>query len=484
MSEAGASALPGFIERFLAHVEATPEAVAIESEGVRVDYAALLATMERFQGRLSALGVGEGDRVFLALPAGADFVACFYAAASLGAVCVPTSVSLTPFERAAVLREAKPSLAVVASRAVAIDGAPSSLRAVVTPDDLRAGAPRPLAPPREDAIISCHFTYKGLGYPLGALHRYASYSHCIEGLASRYASDPGDTHLAALPIYPVYSLLGAILGPLSLGGRVVQATSDGGRELAALLATHRARFACVVPMLLRVLVARVRARRRSGSLAADLHPDLALMCGGSHLPVELATEVALTTGIEPLQGYGLTETLPVVVTPPGRVRRGALGVPLSDHVRIAVLDADGRELPAGRVGEITVFGPTVTAGYLGRPAETARFLVDGGFRTGDLGHFDDEGFVHFDGRALPFTKCAAQMVDLVEIEELLRRHPGIADARAVVKDEHVTAFARVTRGAAVTEREALEYCKRHLSRHKVPRRITLQANVTAFEVAS
>jgi acyl-CoA synthetase (AMP-forming)/AMP-acid ligase II len=119
-----------------------------------------------------------------------------------------------------------------------------------------------------------------------------------------------------------------------------------------------------------------------------------------------------------------------------------------------------------------------------RPRETARFLRGDRFHTGDLGALDDAGFLRFEGRALAFTKCASQMVDLVEIENVLRRHPRVADARVSVQidrriGERLSAAVVVKRGASIEPREISAFVRAHLSPHKVPREVTFYGRAHA-----
>src|SRR5438128_1744563 len=176
----------------------------------------------------------------------------------------------------------------------------------------RAARSSPLVPPAAGTIVSCHFTYKGLGYPLGVLHRYASYSVALDGGMARWTT-PGEagSHLALLPQHPVYALLAGVLLPLSLGARLVVVRRFDPRGVYDLLVQHRTRFACLVPLLFRALAARPRPR-------GELHSHLQLLSGGSYLTPELTASVAGAIGIEPLQGYGLSETLPATVNYPGR----------------------------------------------------------------------------------------------------------------------------------------------------------------------
>lgn len=460
----------GFIELFLRQAASRPRAVAVEHEGALTTYAGLLERMERLRGALEALDVAEGDRVLVRLPNGPELIAAFYALASIGAVAVPVSPTLTDLELAPVLADARPAGVIVAQPSGDRDGLRFEL-ACSGIDDARR---RPITAPKGDPFVTCHFTYKGLGHPLGALHRYSAWAYCLRGFIERHGGSSDDLHLVALPMYPVYGLTVSVMWPLALGARIVVAPPDA-EVLLDLLTTRRVRIACLVPTLLHLLCVRAR---RAGLDRAALHPELELKCGGSDLGRALSDEVRAVFGVVPHEGYGLSEALIVASSFPGRVRPVTLGVALADEIRVGVVDASGRPVPAGRVGEITIAGPTVFRGYIGRPSETARFLRDGVLHTGDLGHFDEEGSLHFDGRALPIAKISAQMVDLREVEDLLRRHPEVADARVSVRVddagvERLVASVIPRRASDVSPEALVALCRARLSRHKVPRTVRL-----------
>jgi long-chain acyl-CoA synthetase len=424
----------GFIDLFLSQVETAPEDIAIQVDGSPgVSYGALKSRMERARGALLAHGISA------------------------------------PYELAPILADAKPCAAIVATR----DLAPTTCAVVLTPDDLDA-CPSTLVAPADDAVVSCHFTYKGLGYPLGVLHRYSSYSYCLEGLVRRYAGSARATHLGVLPLYPVYALLAGVMMPLALGARLLLVPRLDRGGVFELLAKHRVRYACLVPLLFRELASERRP-------LAQLHPDCELVSGGSYLDATLTARVAESIGVEPRQGYGLTETLPVTSNHEGASRPGTLGLPIHEEMQIGIVDAQGRSTSEGRVGQVTVGGPTVMAGYLDRPQETARFLKDRAFYTGDLGRIDEDGYLWFEGRALAITKCASQMVDLREIEQVVLRHPEIGIARAAASIDPATGMERTTvavvprRHSSITPPEVIEHVRAYLSRHKVPRVVKIMS---------
>jgi long-chain acyl-CoA synthetase len=491
----------GFIERFAACVAATPDAVAVEDAltGACLTYDQLLALTERFRGAFEDRRVGRGDAVLLLLPTSAELFAAFFALASLGAMAVPVNPHLTDFELGPILVDAQPIGMVTStiSPAVAVViPACASLRFVLTGTEVDLASLRPgprspaapevsvfaalrprrsrLVPPSNDAVVSCHFTYRGLGYPLGALHTYEHYSWGVDCLSRSHEGTQRSTHLASLPLNAIYGLVAGMLVPLCNGSRILILPSEQHPRIAELLVTRNVRVACFVPLLLRSLLGQAQDR----SLRGRVHPDLEIVSGGSLLHGDIIDRAEDLIGVTPFQGYGLTEALPVTCNHGGAYRRDSVGVAICAQTRLEIVDVNDQVLPPGGVGELLVSGPTVMSGYLRRPRETALHLRNGRLRTGDIGHLDREGFFFFRGRRSAFTKAASQMVDLTEVERVLQMHPAVERARVNARwdkriGERLWAAVAVRRGPTPSPGDLIAFCRRYLSGHKVPRTINL-----------
>ncbi len=138
-----------------------------------------------------------------------------------------------------------------------------------------------------------------------------------------------------------------------------------------------------------------------------------------------------------------------------------------------MVDQQGRELPAGEVGEIIARGPNITPGYLDEPAETAAILRDGWLWTGDLAHRDAEGFLYHRGRAREILKIGGHRVSPVEIEQGIARHPQVAEAAVIgVTDDLMGEVLRAVvvprPGATPSEADLLRFCREHLPAYQVP----------------
>ena len=178
--------------------------------------------------------------------------------------------------------------------------------------------------------------------------------------------------------------------------------------------------------------------------------------------------------------YGQTEaTARLSYLPPDRAedKAGSIGIAIPG-VQLRVVDNHGRELPPGDVGELVARGHNVTPGYLDEPAETAAILRDGWLWTGDLAYRDTDGFFFHRGRAKEILKIGGHRVSPVEIEQVVARHPGVAEAAVFgVKDGlmgEVPGAAVVPRsGASPSEADLLQFCRERLPAYQVPVKFVL-----------
>jgi long-chain acyl-CoA synthetase len=189
-------------------------------------------------------------------------------------------------------------------------------------------------------------------------------------------------------------------------------------------------------------------------------------------------------GVTLLEGYGLTETSPVVsVNLPWAHKPGTVGTPLPG-VEVMAADGDGRIVSPGEgQGELCVRGPTVMCGYYNKPDDTAAILgPDGWLHTGDLGSIDDEGFISIRGRKKDLIIVGGENVFPREVEAVLDQHPAVAESAVIGlfdanRGEVVVGFVVPKEGADVTPLGIREYCRDHLAGYKIPRQIIIDRDL-------
>lgn len=479
----------GFLHRFVGFSHSYPEHIAIRDLDAEetVTYRDLRIRAEECNGFLHALNVSPGEKVALVLPNGVDFIAYYLAVIGHGAVPVILNYKLTAFELGNVLGISKPSLIVTTGTLFEQHQdifQPTHALIVGNGDEppenatVEATLPRqaqPLSLPGDNPIVSMQFTYRGIGKPLAVCHRYLDLTQSSDGLHEQFhPQGVGSVHLVTLPLYAIFGLSVMMVFPLSIGATLLMTNTLLNRDLAQVLSEHQVTFACLVPDVIRYFNSRL-AKRKGPRL--PLHPHLMMYSGGSHLPADEGEKLGKLLGCAAvLQGYGLTESMPVIVqSSVGEVHRGAMGRPISG-VEVRVVDAQGQDVVAGRIGELLIRGSMVIPGYDAAPEINARFFRDGWLHTGDLVWRDEEGHVFFYCQRLRISKIKAQMVDLAEIESVALKHPDAVRARAYIVPDHKEVnvlHLSVEGNGELSQNSVATLLSRYLSGFKLPKIIEI-----------
>jgi len=201
--------------------------------------------------------------------------------------------------------------------------------------------------------------------------------------------------------------------------------------------------------------------------------------GAAPLAAETIRDLKELTGGTLCEVYGMTETTPVATVTPwgGVIKPGTVGVPVSDtDVRIVDLETGEKEMPVGEPGEIVIGGPQVMMGYYKKPEDTRAVLRDGRFYTGDIGVFDEDGYLRVVDRKKDMVIAGGFNIYPVEIDNILMGHPDILQACAVgiphpYRGETIKAFVVVKQGATLTEAQVLSFCREKLAPYKVPKSV-------------
>ena len=409
--------------------------------------------------RLAGAGLVRGDRMVLSAPASLDLVVAHVAALRLGLVVVPMNTAYTEREVAHVVRDARPAAAVVDDMRRArwiTDAAPSS-RIVLTGPDVTL--PRGVMAPSLDAVDSGDpallvYTSGTTGPPKGALLSHGNLLASAEAVRLAWRWSPDDALVLALPLFHVHGLGVGLHGTLTAGAAVVLRSSFAVDDILDAAASHHASLFFGVPTMY--------ARLAASSRVAELHALRLCVSGSAPMAADLHAAIARLTGQRVLERYGMSETVMNVSNPyDGERRAGTVGLPLP-HVDVR-LDAPS--------GEIHLRGPNVFERYWERPDATAEaFDADGWFHTGDVGDFDEDGYLRIVGRRKELIISGGYNVYPREIEDVLRAHPGVEDAAVIgVPDpewgERVVAY--IEGGAAADD--VVAFAATRLAGYKRPR---------------
>ncbi|KOX16360.1 AMP-dependent synthetase [Nocardiopsis sp. NRRL B-16309] len=457
-----------------------PDRTAVVEDGVRIGYAALWRQVLGFAAVLRGRGVGPGDRVAVLLPNTADFPRAYYAVLAAGGTVVPVHALLVEEEVEYVLRHSG-CVAVVSGGPLRTVADAAAARVGVEVLEVGTGDdPLPYAEPRQpEDTAAILYTSGTTGRPKGArlthLNLVMNATVCAQDLLGLTGDD---VVLGCLPLFHSYGQSCAMNTTLRAGATLVLTPRFTGPGALELMAEEGVTVFMGVPTMYHALTEAADAGARP--LPTTLR---AAVSGGAALPVALLERFETAFDTTVLEGYGLTETSPAATFnqhTTGR-RPGTVGHPVWG-VEVAIADAGEEKrialLPDGEVGEVVVRGHNVFAGYLDDPVATAAAVVDGWFRTGDLGVRDADGFLGIVDRKKDLIIRGGFNVYPREVEEVLARHPAIAQVSVVglpdeARGEEICAAVVLRPGAAATPEEIADWARERLGRHKYPRVVRL-----------
>jgi long-chain acyl-CoA synthetase len=210
------------------------------------------------------------------------------------------------------------------------------------------------------------------------------------------------------------------------------------------------------------------------------------VAGGMALQQAVAERFKAITGADVFEGYGLTETSPIVTfNAPGKARPGSIGLPMG-ATEVALFDDEGRSVPDGEPGELAVKGPQVMKGYWNKPEETAKAMRAGWFLTGDIATRDADGYLRIVDRKKDMILVSGFNVYPNEVEDVIARHPGVLECAVIgmpdgASGEAVAAYV-VPRDGSLTADALREHCKAHLTGYKTPRSVTFRETLPKSNV--
>ncbi|MDD7937755.1 AMP-binding protein [Actinomycetospora lutea] len=331
---------------------------------------------------------------------------------------------------------------------------------------------RELPSVRPDDRVQIQYTSGTTGFPKGVLLRHHGMLENARLTLRRMGAGPDDVCVWTMPLFHTAGCGLGVLGALTAGATLVYLTAFDPALQLALIESERATISGGVPTMLIALLAHPDLETRDTSTLR------CLFSGGSPVPEEVAREVERRLGGRMSIVFGTTETSPVITATapddPDDVRTGTLGSPLP-HTEVKIADpVTGEPVPVGTVGELCARGYLVMEGYHARPEATGAVLdAAGWYHTGDLASMDAEGRLRVEGRIKDMIIRGGENISPREIEELLQRHPGVAEVAVVgCPDprwgETVAAFVRPAGDAPPAAEELHAFCRAHLAAYKTP----------------
>ena len=453
---------------------------AIIADGTTYSYDELDAASRHVAGAL----LGDNDtlnqtRVAFLVAPGFAYAAIQRGIWRAGGVAVPLAVSHPSSELEYVVRDADTSVVVAdasfrdAGRTLA---RASRARFVLAEDALRAAPSDGLPHLRSDQRALIIYTSGTTGRPKGAVTTHQMIGAQISSLISAWRWTPSDRLLLVLPLHHVHGIINGLGCALAIRATCEMLYPFDAQRVWQRLASGEVTVFTAVPTIYHRLIAAWEHETADTQHAwSDGARRLRLMMSGSAaLPVQMLERWREITGHTLLERYGMTEIGMALSNPlEGERRPGFVGEPLPG-VEVRLIDEEGVEVPAGSPGELEIRGPNVFLEYWRRPEETAQAFHDDWFRTGDLAVREDGSYRLLGRLSVDIIKTGGFKVSALEIEEVLRTHPCIAECAVVgVEDEEwgerVSAAVELRDGATLSLSDLQTWAKPRLAPYKIPR---------------
>ena len=475
--------LPAF-SRARAHADRT----AIAATEGTFTYAELLAAADRVAAAL----LGEGRdlreaRVAFLAPPGFAWVAAQWGIWRAGGVAVPLAVSHPPPEHEYVIRDAGAGIVLAHpafADALGPIAAACGARLMTTTAALAAAPSSPLPAPDPSRPAMIVYTSGTTGRPKGVVISHANLQAQITALVTAWEWRPEDRILLVLPLHHVHGIVNVVACALWSGATCEMAPRFDPVDTWTRIGRGGLTLFMAVPTVYHRLIAAWDAaspehRRRWSEGARGLR---LMVSGSAALPVTTLERWRAITGHALLERYGMTE-IGMALSQPlhGERRAGCVGAPLPD-VLVRLVDEYGAPAAPGTPGELEVRGPAVFAEYWHRPDETAAAFRDGWFRTGDVAVRDGDDYRLLGRTSVDIIKTGGYKVSALEIEEVLRSHPAIAECAVVGVDDpawgqRVAVAVELMEGHALSPDELQEWAGERLAPYKVPRSLLVMARL-------
>ena len=459
---------------------------AIVDGDLRMSYDELNSTVDQIAANLTAVGVGQHDRIALLLTNSADFILMIFAAARIGAISVPINIRSQTQEIAyildhaaakvlvydAVLNDRLPSLSGVGHRysvGGSAQGAPSFETLLAKSS---AQAPASLQAEEDDVTVIL-YTSGTTGKPKGAMLTHLNIAHSVMHFELCMGLGDGECSVLAVPASHITGLVANILTMVRTAGCLVVLRHFEASAFLDLAAREKMTHTVLVPAMYNLCLLRADFEQH------DLSPWRIGCYGGAPMPeATIAVLAEKMPNLILMNAYGSTETCsPSTLMPPGgtSIHSNSVGiaVPLAD---IKIVNKVGDEVERGETGEIWIKGPMVIPGYWNDPAKTQEGFSDGYWKSGDIGSIDGAGFVYLHDRIKDVIIRGGYNVYSAELENTLSHHPRVIECAAIghpdpVLGEKIHLFLRAGSKDLVAD-DICQFCAERLADYKVPDFVT------------
>jgi acyl-CoA synthetase (AMP-forming)/AMP-acid ligase II len=485
------SCLHGLLEY---HARHRPNACAILAPGrAPLSYAGLYRQVDTIEHTLRAIGISRHDRMALVLPNGPDAAVAILAVAA-SAVCVPMNPAYRAKELDRYFADLRPNALIEKpgidspARRVALSRGIRVVDLSVVPDAQAGhftfagdyGAAPPLQPANPDDLALLLLTSGTTSRPKIVRLTHGNICAAARDWGEALALKESDRCLNVVPLFHGHGLIASVLASLAAGSSVVCTPGCDLDSFFAWLTEFWPTWYSAVPAMHQAILA--RARQYPGQVA---NPRLRFIRSASApLSPSVSTQLEQTFAAPVIEIYGMTETASSPIAsnplPPRQRKTGSVGIPVG--LDVAIMDKNEAFLPGGLTGQVAVRGASITSGYDGHPvADHAAFAGDW-LKTGDLGFFDDEGYLFLTGRSKEIINRGGEKIAPREIDEVLLEHPAVAEAVTFAiphptLGEDVAAAIVLRTDAAATPQDIRRFVIGRVAGFKVPRRVFIVGEI-------
>ena len=479
-----------------------PDRTAVIFDGRRITYSDLALRVVKLANALRQLGVEKGDRIATMEVNCNEHIEAYFAAAKLDAIYVPINFRASQSELEYMLNDSSPTVLLAGSRYTdmieLISSKVESLKALIVIDGIVEGwhtyerivdsaLDDEMYPESdEDDLTMLMFTAGTTGSPKGVMLSHDSFSSYILSNVSPPDMEVEEKNILTVPLYHiagVQAVMAAVYGGRTL---IIQRQFEPV-EWMTLVEQEKANRAMMVPTMLKMILDHQEFQNH------DLSSLEVITYGAAPMPLEVIRRaIAMLPGTFFINAFGQTETAATItmLPPEDHILEGSdeeievklkrltsIGKPLED-VEVRIVSDEGKQVELGETGEIVARGSRLMKGYWKQEQATAEALREGWLYTGDLGYFDEDGYIFLSGRAKDFIKRGGEMVSPEEVEQVLHSHPAIDEAAIIgVPDidwgERVRAIVVAKSGERIDSSEVIEYCRSRLSSFKKPESVVV-----------
>ena len=473
---------PSLIERLEHWAGSQPSAIFLKDleSGDSLTYLQFLKAVRGFQRQLGT----ESRTIALALAGSTGAAVAWIAALTGGHLLIPCSPDATPDENARLAATYRPNIAIVAS-ADAARGFGPTVTQTITSEQLNASIAEWSARPLLDTLVGnidqpdagfvCLTTSGTTGTPKGVRLRGDQVAWTADQIRLRHQLTTQDRGLCVLPFFHINAPVVSLCTTLMAGGMVIVAPRFSRSRFWNWIETEQISWASIVPTILAVLLQTERPAGLPGSLRF-------VRTASAPLPLVQLRAFEKRFGIPVIETYGLSEAAATVAAnpvPPERHKPGSVGLPLGVTLRVCYPRDEEHpnllsDVARGEEGEICISGPSVIAQYDNGASSTS--FCGEWFRTGDLGHLDDDGFLFITGRMKDVINRGGEKIAPREVEEILLTHPLVRDAAVVpepdpIYGQQAVAYIVLDEFSGPNPFPSLHaYCALKLSAYKIPSR--------------